>query len=375
MKKERLGGTKIMKKKVIALVACAAMLIGLCGCGTDDSTAANNDGAAVSDSADNNTTDNAADNTADNAADSSADNAASGETVTLNLAYQYGLAYAPIVVAQEQGLIEAAYKEATGGDLEVVWNQMSSGADINTAIVSGELDGGFMGLGPAITGVMKGVGYKIFTNLSGQEHGMMTNDAEVTSLGDLIGSDKQIALVNIGSIQHILLAKALADNGYDAHALDSNIVAMKHPDGMTSLETGSVACHLTSSPYIFEERGEDDLHELTEISETWTVENSFIVGVAAETLYNDDPEIYEALCKGMSDAIDFINDNPEETAEMTCEYDGNTKEEELEYLSKGIYTTETKGIFELAEFMAREEFIDTAPESYEELVFDNVIGD
>ena len=28
---------------------------------------------------------------------------------SLNIAYQYGLAYAPLIVAQDQGLIEAAY--------------------------------------------------------------------------------------------------------------------------------------------------------------------------------------------------------------------------------------------------------------------------
>ena len=37
----------------------------------------------------------------------------------------------------------------------------------------------------------------------------------------------------------------------DAHALDNNLVAMSHPDGMTALMSGSVACQLTTAPYIF----------------------------------------------------------------------------------------------------------------------------
>ena len=118
------------------------------------------------------------------------------EVVILNIAYQYGLAYAPLIVAQNQGLIEKAYKNITGKDVTVVWNQMSSGADINTGIASGSLDVGFMGIAPAITGVTKGVGYKIFTNLSGQEHCLMTNNINITSFDDLIGSKYQIALVN-----------------------------------------------------------------------------------------------------------------------------------------------------------------------------------
>ena len=296
------------------------------------------------------------------------------EDAELSLAYQYGLAYAPAVIAQEKGFIEEAYAAADGGTLTVTWNQMSSGADINVGIASGELDGGFMGLAPAVTGVMKGVGYRVFTNLSGQRHGMMTNDPSVASLGDLVGSDKQIALVNIGSIQHIILAKALSENGFDAHALDANIVAMAHPDGMTALESGTVACHLTSSPYIFLEQENDAFTELAEVNEAWTDQDSFIVGVASETLKNESPVLYEALCEGISKGIAFIKENPEEAAELLSAYDGRTPEEELDLLGKGNYSEETSGLFEIAQFMAENGFLESAPASYGDLVFDNVTG-
>ncbi len=297
------------------------------------------------------------------------------ETVELNIAYQYGLAYAPLVVAQEQKLIEKAYEEATGNTVEVVWNQMSAGADINTGIASGDIQVGFMGAAPAITGVMSDVGYKIFTNLSGQEHGLMTNDPDIASLGDLIGSSHQVALVNIGSFQHILLARALDHAGYDAHALDSNLVAMKHPDGMTALETGTVACHLTTNPYIYKERDEEGLSEIEGISDVWSVEDSFIVGVASEKLYEEDQELYQALGSAIAQAVAFINENPEEAAGMTYEFDGNSVEEELQYLKAGSYSTKTSGIFECARFMAEAQFIDEAPKAYSDLVFDDVQGD
>ena len=70
-------------------------------------------------------------------------------------------------------------------------------------------------------------------NLNILDERLMTNDKNIKSLGDLIGSDDLIAVVNIGSIQHIILAKALKNAGYDAHALDANLVGMKHPDGNT----------------------------------------------------------------------------------------------------------------------------------------------
>lgn len=336
------------KRNIIKLAAfCMGSVLMMAGCG---------DGGQVSENAE------------------SREQKAGGEEVTLSLAYQYGLAYAPLGVMKEQRLIEKKYEELTGGQVTVSWNQMSSGADINTGISGGSLDGGFMGVGPAVTGVTKGVGYKIFTNLSGQEHGLMTNDEDITSFEDLIGSDNQVALVNIGSFQHIILGLALDNAGYDPHALDANIVAMAHPDGMAALESGNVSCHLTSSPYIFQEREESGLHEITDVAETWGIDDSFIVGVASEKLHDDNPKLYQSLCDAVEEAVDFMNDSPEEAAKITCEFDGNSEEDELAYIKKSKYTVETNRLFELASFMARTEFIDTMPESYEDLVFDNVSG-
>lgn len=332
-----------MKKKIMSLVLGATMLVGcfgLGGCGKNSGTSSDK-----------------------------------GDAVELSIAYQYGTAYAPAIVMKEEGLIEKHYEEATGKKVNVVWNQMSSGADINTGISSGSVDIGYMGIGPAVTGVSKNIGYKIFSGCSGQESGLMTNDKDVKSLKDLVGSSKQIATVNIGSIQHIMLAKALADNGLDPHALDTNIVAMKHPDGKSAIESGSVACHLTSNPYIYMERDNADLTELEEVKNSWNVENSFIVGVAANSLHDDNPELYKAVCDASAEAMDIINNTPEDAAKITCDLDGNSFEDELKYLQLGYYSVETKGIFELAKFMEDNDFVDDAPDSYNDLVFDNVKGD
>lgn len=334
-----------MKKKLVSILLVLCIGAVMSGCG---SSSAGQGGTTASETADKN--------------------------ATLKLAYQYGLAYAPAVLAEKQGLIEKAYKEKTGGELTIEWNQMSSGADINTALTAGELHAGFMGIPPAINAVTKGLGVKVFSNLSGQEHGLAVNDDSVKSLGDLVGTDKQIALVNLGSFQHITLAKALVNSGFDAHALDSNIVAMKHPDGMAALENGSVTGHVTSSPYLFKERDNSSFHEIPELNEAHPRDYSFIVGLASEDFHDKTPEVYDALCEGISEAIDLINNDPAQAASILYDTDGNTKEEEEEYIKLGVYTTETNNLFETAKFMYDNGFIDNEPSSYEDLVFDNVKG-
>lgn len=294
--------------------------------------------------------------------------------VTLNIAYQYGLAYAPVMIAQQKGLIEEAYQEATGKQVKVTWNQMSSGADINTGIAGGSIQIGFMGIAPAITGVTSNVGYKIFTNVSGQEHGFMTNDASIRTMQDLVNANAQIAVVNIGSFQHIILARALENAGLDSHALDANLVAMKHPDGKAAVESGSISSHVTSSPYIFQERENENLYEIPGVNQVCTVEDSFVVGVASETLYQQNKELYQAVCDGLGDAVAYVNENKEEAAGLICEYDGNDAATELKYMERGFYSTKTKGVYDLAVFMAKNGFIDKAPQNFGDLAYENVEG-
>ena len=336
-----------MKKKLLIMVLTVITAMGMCfslsGCGGGDNEAAEGDGAK-----------------------------------TLNVMQQYGLAYAPFQVMEEQGLIEKAYEEATGNTVEVNYSVLNSGSTINESFASGDVQVGAMGVGPAVTGVMTGVGYKICSNMSAQPHKLMTNaDSGINTLSDIQSSD-QIALVNIGSFQHVLLAMACEAQLGDAHALDENILASSHPDGMVALENGQVAAQLTTSPYTFMEEAEG-MVEVDALQSVWPDGNSFIVAVASEELHNDDPELYAAVVQGISDAIDYINENPEETAELLAAGDDMDQDAEtiLSWLQDPAcsYSTELKGVMTMANFMAENGFLEVdGPSDISELVFDGVKG-
>ncbi|MDO4177180.1 MAG: ABC transporter substrate-binding protein [Bacillota bacterium] len=335
-----------MKKRILAMILTVVTAVGMCfmvtGCGGSDGEAA--DG-----------------------------------TKTLNIMQQYGLAYAPFVVMEEQGLIEKAYEEATGETVEVNYATLNSGSTINESFASGEVQVGAMGVAPAVTGVQTGVGYKICSNMSAQPHKLMTQpDSGIKSLKDFKAEDK-IALVNIGSIQHILLAMACEEQLGDAHALDANISASAHPDGMAALENGQVSAQLTTSPYTFMEE-EEGMVEVDAIKSVWPEGNSFIVAVASEELYNDDPELYAAVVQAISEAIDFINENPEDAAELLAECDDSIDQDAdtiLEWLNDPAcsYSTELKGVMDMANFMAANGFLEVdGPSDISDLVFDGVKG-
>ncbi len=314
------------------------------------------------------------------------ENADGGEATTITIVQQYGMAYAPFQVMEKQQLVEKAYEKATGEKVKVNYTTLNSGSSINDSFLSGDVQVGAMGVAPAVTGALSDVGYKICSNMSAQPHKLMTVDKNIKSIKDIQSTD-QIALVNIGSIQHILLAMACEKELGDPHALDNNIVAMAHPDGMTALINGTVKCQLTTSPYTFKEEASEDA-DITEvmssdgsagaIESVWPEGNSFIVAVASKELQEDNPDLYNAVVDGIASAVDYLNNNKEEAAEMLCENEDVDAATMLEWLNDPAcqYSTELKGVMDMAGFMDKNGFLEVdGASSISDLAFDNVKGE
>jgi len=274
-------------------------------------------------------------------------------TKKITIAYQGGIGYAPVHIMETKELIQQNY----AGEIEVEFVKLDSGAAINEGIIGGTIDIGCMGLAPAVSGVAAGIPYKVISNLCSQSHGLMSSNPAVASLADITSEDK-IALVNTGSIQHILLAMACEKTFGDAHVLDNNIQSMSHAEGMASLESGTVNLHLTSSPFIYQERESGKYTELPEIGEVWPSGNSFLVAMASTSL-SEDPELFEAVSKAFTQAIDFINNNQEETAQIESEYLALDLDTVTGYLNQEDcqFFPELRGADTMMQFMYRAGFI------------------
>ena len=273
---------------------------------------------------------------------------------TLTIAYQGGVGYAPVHVMEVKNLIEENYE----GVITVEFVKLDSGAAINEGIIGGTIDIGCMGLAPAISGVAAGIPYQVISNLCSQSHGLMSNDSRITKLSDITSEDK-IALVSTGSIQHILLSMAAEKEFGDAHALDNHIQGMSHAEGMAALESGTVKLHLTSSPFIYQERENGAYTELKEIGEVWPSGNSFLVAMASKELKKNEA-LFAAVSEAFSQAIDFINTNGEEAAQIEAEYLNLDIETVKSYLNEEDcqFFTELRGAQTMADFMHRAGFIE-----------------
>ncbi|MBQ5591213.1 MAG: ABC transporter substrate-binding protein [Clostridia bacterium] len=325
---------KSMFKRILTSVLALVMLFAFCACGSETNDSGNEAAAE------------------------------------LTIAYQGGIGYAPIHIMETKKLIESNYD----GKVEITFQKLDSGADINTGIIGGTIDIGCMGVGPAVSAVASGVPAKIISNLCSQTHGLMTSDPSIKTLSDI--KDTQIALVNIGSFQHILLAMAAEKELGDAHALDNNIVKMAHAEGYAALDSGTYKLHLTSSPFINRERESDKFTEIKAVNEIWPDGNSFLVSIASTKLESENPELFEAVTKAFSQAISFINENENEAAEIIATYLQQDVETTLKDLQDPtcMFFGELKGVSQMADFMYRAKFIENEVK-FDELKFSNVTGD
>lgn len=285
------------------------------------------------------------------------------------IAYQGGIGYAPVHVMEVQKLIENNF----AGEITVTYTKLDAGAAINEGIIGRTIDVGCMGLAPAISGVSKGIPYKVISNLCSQSHGLMSNDPAITSLKDIVPGDT-IALVSTGSIQHILLGMTAEKVLGDAHALDNNIQKMSHAEGMAALESGTVKLHLTSSPFIYQERENPNYTELKELSEVWPSGNTFLLAMASTSLLEDEA-LFKAIQDSFIQAIDFINDNPDEAAQIEVEYLGLDIDTVKSYLNQvdSQFFSDVRGAEDMASFMLRAGFIETGI-TMDEFLYDGVTG-
>ena len=124
---------------------------------------------------------------------------------------------AALFVADAQGLY--AEKNIT---TELV--QFNNGGDLMTAMASGEVDVGYVGIAPVLSSVEKGVPVKVISSAQTEGSGIVvTKNSGIHSAADLKG--KSIATPGEASIQYVLLSYYLKQNGLSTD--DLNISAMK----------------------------------------------------------------------------------------------------------------------------------------------------
>jgi NitT/TauT family transport system substrate-binding protein len=308
---------------------------------------------------------------------------ASAEVREVRLAKQYGLGYLPLIIMEEQRLIEKNTKAAGLGDVKVTWATLGGGSAMNDAILSNSVDYISSGVAPLVVlwdkskGSVKGVAALIST-----PNYLNTNNPAVKSIRDFNEKDRiGLPAVKV-SIQAIILQMAAAKEfGQENYArLDKLTVTMKHPDAMAALLSGKseITGHLTSPPFMFQELDDKRVRTVLNSYDVLGGPHTFNVITTTRTFHDNNPKTYAAVYAALEEAIAYINRNKRQAAEI---YQKASKtKESVDDLAKEIsqpslsYTTTPQKISKFSDFMHKTGTIKTKPNSWKDLFFSNVHG-
>ncbi|HEY6893882.1 MAG TPA: ABC transporter substrate-binding protein, partial [Rhodanobacteraceae bacterium] len=194
--------------------------------------------------------------------------AAHAEMSEIHVSRQYGISYLPLMIMEDQKLVEK-HAKASGIDLKVDWSTFASGAVMNDALLSGNLQFASGGVAPFTTLWAKTKGnleVKAAGAINSMPLYLVTNNPNVKTIKDFTDKDR-IALPAVKvSIQAVTLQMA-AEKAFgpgQEHKLDHLTVSMSHPDGETALLSGKseITAHLSSPPFQYQELRHKGMHRV-----------------------------------------------------------------------------------------------------------------
>ena len=205
---------------------------------------------------------------------------------------------AALFVADQQGL----YKEK---NISVELVQFNNGGDLMTAMASGDVDVGYVGISPVLSSVSAGVPAKVISAAQVEGSGIVvTQDSDISHAADLKG--KTIATPGEASIQHVLLSYYLKQNGLSLD--DINESAMKVPSINDALKTNNIPGAITFQPYVSIAEANDNIEELADSSEILPGHPCCVV-VASQDFLDNHADTAKEIVAIHENATTFINDN------------------------------------------------------------------
>lgn len=284
----------------------------------------------------------------------------SGASNGFVLGYQQGLGSAVVEVMEQSGCLAEEVPEQ-----KVRFKQFNSGAAIRDSMLAGEVQAGAIGLAPFLVGVDKGVDWKVVTPLNEMDFRLMVTRKDLRSLQDFAGSDAKIAVPAPDSIQSIVVRQAARSELGDDSALDTNLVAMSHPDAMQALLSGQVAGHLASAPFGYIEESQGARVLLSSADVFGGPVNNTLVAMRKDVL-EAQPGVAEAVQKCADEAKSLLADDHRAAATYLAEATGGKQDRaEIEaHLAEPDLTwpEETRGISDVATVMEDVGLLDSVPD-------------
>lgn len=302
----------------------------------------------------------------------------------IRIAEQFGVVYLLLNVARDQQLIEKQGKQQ-GVDVKVEWTQLSGGAAVNDALLSGAIDIAGAGVGPLLTVWDRTHGkqnVKGVASLGNFPYYLVSNNPKVKTIADFTDKDR-IALPAVSvSVQSRVLQLAAAKQWGDKefNRLDKWTVAVPHPDAAAAIIAGGteISGHFGNPPFQEQElAGNPNARIVLNSYDLLGGPSSATVLYATEKFRNDNPKTYRAFVDALAEAARFATANPEAAADLYIRV--NKAKIDRALLVKILknpqvqFKVAPQNTFALAEFMHRVGAIRNQPKSWQDYFFQDPV--
>lgn len=308
------------------------------------------------------------------------------EASQIRIAQQFGLAYLPLMVMRQLGLIEKHIASAGLTNPRILWNRYPSGEAMNEALKLGLLDVASGGVVPLLQQWDQTVGQtavKGIAALSAMPLFLNTRNPKVRSVADF-GEADRIALPAVKtSIQAVLLqmaaARAFGASAYDR--LDRLTVSMAHPDALRALltEGSTVTAHFTSPPFQYQELAQSGVRRLLSSDELLGGPASFTVLWTRWQFRELNPNTFKAIYEATREAIELIERDSRLAAEIYIQQAStNTPVDAIERVldQPGVsFSAVPQNIAVYARFMHQTGMIKQLPKDWRAVFFSEAHGE
>lgn len=226
-------------------------------------------------------------------------NSLTNNSETVHIGYLPSDHDAALFVADASGM----YKDA---GINVELHEYNNGGDLMSAMASGDLDVGYVGIAPVVSSISKGVPAKIVAGAQNEGSGLLSHDSSITSVADLKG--KTIATPGEASIQSVLLKYDLKKNGMSTSDVKSP--GMKVASMNDALKTGSIDAMLTYEPFVSISEKSNNQH-IVERSGDIIPNHPCCVVVMSDKFLADHQDQAQKIVEIHKEATQKIIDNPE----------------------------------------------------------------
>jgi NitT/TauT family transport system substrate-binding protein len=308
---------------------------------------------------------------------------AHAEVGEVRIAEQFGIAYLPLMMMREKGLVEKHAKKAGLGDIKVTWARFGGGAPMNDALLSGNLDFATGGVGPLLTIWSKtkgGLDVRGVATLCRMPLYLTTTNPGVKSIKDFTDKDR-IALPSVKVSLQARTLQMAAEQAFGPgkhEVLDRLTVSMKHPDGTAAMLSGGseITAHFSGPPFQQQQLRDPRIRKILSSFDVLGGPTTFVSLWARTSFREKNPRTYKAFVDAMREAMAMINADKKAASAVFIRQTKSKLDpafvEKIVMDPENVFTTTPRNTIKYAVFMHKVGAIEHLPASWKDYYFPEI---